>query len=186
MSPEENGNARLARAASDGARGVGAAGEDGPEAPALPVTVEREIPPVWTDYNGHMNELHYMEVAARANDRFMEMIGADAAYVASGYSYFTAENHICYLGEMRAGARLRVTTQVLIGAGKKMLLFHRILDGEGAVCATVESMQLHVDLATRRTCPPGETVAERLGAWAAAHAALPRPEQAGRGIGGQR
>ena len=188
MSLEQTATTRLARAATDGARGpvAGAAGGDPSGAPALPVTVERQIPPEWTDYNGHMNELHYMEAAARANDRFMEMIGADAPYVAGGYSYFTVENHICYLGEMQAGERLRVTTQVLSGAGKKMLLFHRILNGDGAVCATVESMQLHVDLATRRTCPPGEAVAERLGAWAAAHTALPRPAQAGRGIGGQR
>ena len=152
----------------------------------LPLTFDRAIPPDWTDYNGHMNELHYVEAAARANDRFMEMIGADAAYVASGRSYFTAENHVCYLREMHEGERLRVTTQVLIGEGKKMLLFHRVVDAVGETCATVESMQLHVDLATRKTCPPGERVAERLGAWAAAHAALPRPAQAGRGIGAPR
>jgi carnitine 3-dehydrogenase len=173
--------ARLARLPAEADHGAGGA------APAdLPVTFERVIPPGWTDYNGHMNEHHYMEAAARANDRFMEMIGADAAYVAAGHTYFTAENHICYLGEMHEGERLRVTTQVLIGAGKKMLLFHRILNDDGAVCATVESMQLHVDLATRKTCPPDAVVAERLGAWADAHAGLPRPEQAGRGIGSPR
>ncbi|WP_233488975.1 thioesterase family protein [Rhodovulum sp. 12E13] len=152
----------------------------------LPVTFDRAIPPDWTDYNGHMNELHYMEAAARANDRFMEMIGADAAYVAAGRSYFTAENHVCYLREMHGGERLQVTTQVLVGEGKKMLLFHRVLNAAGETCATVESMQLHVDLATRKTCPPDDAVAERLGAWAAAHSALPRPEQAGRGIGAPR
>ena len=181
----------LSRSTADGERGAGTHPPgDAASAPApssgLPVTAECVIPPEWTDYNGHMNELHYMEAAARANDRFMEMIGADAAYVDAGRSYFTAENHICYLGEMKAGEQLRVTTQVLIGQGKKMLLFHRILNGAGEVCATVESMQLHVDLATRKTCPPGAQVAENLGAWAAAHAALPRPRQAGRGIGAPR
>jgi carnitine 3-dehydrogenase len=60
------------------------------------------------------------------------------------------------------------------------------VDAEGETCATVESMQLHVDLATRKTCPPGDAVAECLGAWAVAHAALPRPAQAGRGIGAPR
>jgi carnitine 3-dehydrogenase len=152
------------------------------EAAGLPVTVDRVIPPTWTDYNGHMNELHYMEAAAQANDRFMEMIGADAAYIASGRSWFTAETHICHLDEMREGERLRVMTQVLHGEGKAALLFHRLLNAAGETCATVESLQLHVDLATRRTSPPGEEVAALLAALAAAHLGLPAPAQAGRGI----
>ncbi|MEM1431105.1 MAG: carnitine 3-dehydrogenase [Pseudomonadota bacterium] len=148
----------------------------------LPVTVDRVVPPTWTDFNGHMNEVHYLELAGRANDRFMELIGADAAYVASGGTFFTVENHICYLDEIREGARVRVTTQVLTGEGKKMNLFHRIETEAGAVCATVESLQLHVDLATRRTAPPKGAVGTRLAEFAAAHAGMPVPAQAGRGI----
>jgi carnitine 3-dehydrogenase len=154
-----------------------------PQDGALPVTVDRAVPSTWTDFNGHMNEVHYLELGGRANDRFMEMIGADADYIAAGGTYFTVENHVCYLGEMREGERVRVTTQVLVGEGKKMLLFHRILNGAGDVCATVESMQLHVDLATRRSSLPGPEVARRLSEYAAAHAATPVPAQAGRGIG---
>jgi carnitine 3-dehydrogenase len=181
------GMMRALRRSGSGAGGVlraheAAMGEPAEEIGGLPVTVDRVIPPDWTDYNGHMNELHYLEAAARGNDRFMEMIGADAAYVAGGRSYFTAENHVTYLAEMHAGERLRVTTQVLIGEGKKMCLFHRIHNGAGETCATVESMQLHVDLATRKTSLPGPDVSARLEAWAEAHAALPRPREAGRAI----
>ncbi|MGB1034410.1 MAG: carnitine 3-dehydrogenase, partial [Primorskyibacter sp.] len=46
---------------------------------ALPVTGARAVPQSWTDYNGHMNETHYLEVGSNATDRFMEMIGVDAA-----------------------------------------------------------------------------------------------------------
>ena len=55
-----------------------------------------QVPTTYVDYNGHMNEAPYLEVSARASDRFMEMIGADAAYIAGGLSYFTAENHVRY------------------------------------------------------------------------------------------
>ncbi|RMJ20420.1 hypothetical protein PHISP_08710, partial [Aspergillus sp. HF37] len=79
-----------------------------------------------TDYNGHMNETHYLEASSLATDRFMQIIGADADYIASGRSYFTVESHVCHLNEVHAGDRLTVTTQVLAGAGKRLHLFNRI------------------------------------------------------------
>jgi len=154
-----------------------------PEPADLPVTVDRVIPQSWTDYNNHMNEAHYLEIGAQGTDRFMEMIGADADYIAAGNSYFTVENHLCYLDEARAGDRLRVTTQVLTGAGKKLHLFHRIEKSGGGLVATMETMLLHVDLGTRRSCPPEGAVLEATLRYAEAHANLPRPDQAGRGIG---
>ncbi len=68
-------------------------------------TVGRAVPLDWTDYNGHMNEARYLQAFGDATDRFMEVVGCDAAYIASGGSYFTAETHICHLDEVRAGAR---------------------------------------------------------------------------------
>ena len=149
----------------------------------LPVTVDRQIPQSWTDYNGHMNEAHYMEAGAQATDRFMEMIGADAAYIAAGGSYFTAENHIRYLAELHAGDRLWITTQVLNGAGKKMHLFHRLHGGDGMLAATVETFLLHIDLGTRRPSLPTDEVSARLDSFAQDHAALGQPEGAGRYVG---
>ena len=97
--------------------------------PAKPiVTVSRAVPLDWTDYNGHMNEAKYLQVFSDATDRFMEIIGCDAAYIASGHSYFTAESHIRHLDEVHAGTRVRVETQCLMGESKKLHLFHRLLD----------------------------------------------------------
>lgn len=149
----------------------------------LPVTLDRQVPQSWTDYNGHMNEAHYLEAAAAATDRFMEMIGADAAYVASGRSYFTVENHIRYLEEIHAGDRLVAATQVLQGAGKKMHLFHFLKNGEGRLVATVETLLLHVDLKTRASSVPSDAVGEALKAFGTAHAQKPVPEGAGRFVG---
>ncbi|MGZ9811421.1 carnitine 3-dehydrogenase [Pseudoroseicyclus sp. H15] len=137
----------------------------------LPVTAAQQVPSSWADYNGHMNETHYLELASRASDAFMAMIGADAEYIAGGMSYFTVENTVKYLAEVKIGERLEVTTQVLSGEGKKLHLLHRLKRGEEEV-ATVESLLLHVDLSTRRTAPPSAEVAERLAEYAAAHAGM--------------
>ncbi len=128
----------------------------------VPLVHTRQVPTSWTDYNGHMNETHYLEVASKANDLFMEMIGADAAYIAAGKSYFTVENTIKYVGEVHAGDQLRVETVLTDKEGKRLGLLHNLYRGDGALAANVESLMLHVDLTTRKTCPPEANVADVL------------------------
>jgi len=176
---------RSLKQSGSGAGGVITAHEAALEVPQiadLSVTLDIQVPQTWTDYNGHMNEAHYLEAGAKATDQFMVMIGADADYIASGLSYFTAESHVRYLNETHEGARLQVETQVINGEGKKLYLFHNLLSGGGLV-ATVETLLLHVDLDTRRSCPPAPKVAEALVRIAAAHAVLPKPEGLGRFVG---
>jgi len=150
---------------------------------AAPIlTVERAVPLDWTDYNGHMNEARYLQAFGDATDRFMAIVGCDESYLARGASYFTAETHIRHLGEALAGQRIRVETQCLDGAGKRMHLFHRMWEG-GRLIATGEQMLIHVSLATRKSTLPGPAVAERLARVAAAHAELPPPDGAGAAVG---
>lgn len=156
------------------------------EAPDLAkpiVTLERAVPPDWTDYNNHMNEARYAQAFSDATDAFMRLIGADSDYVARGLSFFTVEGHIRFLEEARALEPIRVETQVLGAEGKKMHLFHRLHHGDGRLLATGEYMLVHVDLSTRRACPPAPEVAAKLAEVAALHAKLPRPEGAGRAVG---
>ena len=177
---------RALRRTGSGAGGVVTAHEaalpDAGERDGLPVTITRQVPSSWTDYNGHMNETHYLETSSLATDRFMQMIGADADYIASGRSYFTVESHVCHLNEVHAGDRLTVTTQVLASAGKRLHLFNRIWRDD-VLAATVETMLLHTDLSTRRTSDPDPAVAARLSDWVARHAAMPAPNGAGRSVG---
>ncbi|MEM7177842.1 MAG: thioesterase family protein [Pseudomonadota bacterium] len=146
-------------------------------------TLNRQVPPDWTDYNNHMNEARYLQCFADATDAFMRVIGADADYIAGGLSYFTVETHIRHLDEVAALEPIYATTQVLGGAGKKMHLFHRLFHQDGRLLATGEHMLLHVSLETRATCLPGDAVAARLGEIADLHAQLPPPDGAGRAIG---
>ena len=148
------------------------AGPDG-----LPVTLEMQVPTSFVDYNGHMNEAPYLEVGARASDRLMEMIGADADYIAGGLSYFTAENHIRYLAEIDIGDSITVTTQALGGDGRKLHLLHRFWTGGETPAATMETLLLHVDLSSRRVVAPEGVVADRASALVAAHQAHERPSR---------
>ncbi|MCL5777064.1 carnitine 3-dehydrogenase [Limibaculum sp. FT325] len=147
------------------------------------VTVETRVPAEWTDYNGHMNVSRYGQLFSDAADGAMRVIGADQDYISKGLSYFTAETHIRYLDEAHAGDAVTVTTQVLDGAGKKLKLFHQMHHADGRLLATSEEMLIHVNLGTRRACDPAPEVAARLAPIAAAHAALPLPEGAGRAVG---
>ncbi|GLQ25963.1 carnitine 3-dehydrogenase [Sulfitobacter pacificus] len=149
------------------------------------LTARRTVPLDWTDYNGHMTESRYLQAFADATDRFMEMIGCDADYIAKGGSYFTAETHIRHLDEVHAGAVIEITTQVILGAGKKMHLFHEMREG-ARVLASGEHFLLHVSLDTRKPSPPSPAIEAALGRIAQGHAGLPRPEGLGRAIGGAR
>lgn len=145
-------------------------------------TVERAVPIDWTDYNGHMNEARYLQAFGDATDRLMLIVGCTPEYIAEGGSYFTAETHIRHIDEVHAGAKIRVETQVLEGAGKKMHLFHAMYEGD-RLLATGEHMLIHVSLETRRASEPAPSVADPLARLAAAHAELPRPDGAGAAVG---
>ncbi len=163
---------------------MGAAAEDfAADSPVL--TARRTVPLDWTDYNGHMTESRYLHAFADATDRFMEIIGCDAAYIQSGGSYFTAETHIRHLDEVHAGAVIEIDTQVILGEGKKMHLFHTMREGD-RVLATGEHFLLHVSLETRKPSAPSAQIEAALVRFARGHAGLPRPEGLGRAIGGAR
>ncbi len=171
---------RALKRTESGAGGVIRAHEDRLPLPEtegnLPITAAHRVPTTWTDYNGHMNETHYVEIASRASDRFLELIGAGADYVAAGHSYFTVENSVRYLNEVKAGETLHVTTQVVGAEGKKLHLYQRVLQEDGTEAATMETLLLHVDLSSRRSTPPAPDVAAKIEAFQNAQADLPRPD----------
>ncbi|MEM9578285.1 MAG: carnitine 3-dehydrogenase [Pseudomonadota bacterium] len=156
------------------------------EDPAQPLlTVNRAVPLDWTDYNGHMNEARYLQAFADATDRFMELIGCDAAYIAAGGSYFTAETHIRHLDEAHAGDVIEVRTRVLGGGGKKMHLWHEMFGARGLI-ATGEHFLLHVNLETRKPSDAAPEVDAALRRFVEAQEGLPLPEGVGRGVGAPR
>jgi acyl-CoA thioester hydrolase len=138
----------------------------------------------WIDANGHMNVAYYAMAFDHGLDTWCEQLGVAWAYVEHRLGMtFVRESHIVYERELHAGDPLRITTQILDHDRKRAHLFQSMYHGgEGWLAAVTELMLVNVDVATRRSAPwPPETM-RRLEAMAAAHAALPRPEQAGRVI----
>jgi carnitine 3-dehydrogenase len=140
--------------------------------------------PEWVDYNGHAHESRYLQVFGDASDALLRYIGIDAAYVAAGGSYYTVETHLSHLREASAGEHLHVTTQVLGLDDKRLHLFHELYrSGDDVLLATAEQMFIHVDTTEGRACPARADILAQLAKLAAAHAALPTPERAGRAVG---
>ncbi|MGA0827532.1 MAG: carnitine 3-dehydrogenase [Gemmobacter sp.] len=151
--------------------------------PEGPLELARmQVLPGWIDYNGHMTESRYLFAASETCDAFLRLIGADMAYVASGFSYYTAETHILHKGEAKLGDRLTGSLQVLSADEKRVRIFITLRRGADIV-ATIEQMILHVDMKAGRTCPAPAAIRARLDPIVAAHAALPLPEGAGRHVG---
>ena len=142
-----------------------------------------QVAPDWVDYNGHAHESRYLQVFGDASDALFAYLGIDDAYLATG-SYFTVESHLSHLREALLDDRLAVATQVLDCDARRLHVFHSLTrEADGELLATAEQLFLHVDTVARRAAPASAVVLARVQRIAEAHAALPRPDRAGRSIG---
>ncbi|MDE0155445.1 MAG: thioesterase family protein [Gammaproteobacteria bacterium] len=139
------------------------------------------IVPEWIDYNGHMNVSYYVLVFDRATDEFFDFMGMDAEYrAANNVSAFTAEMHVNYIGEVKEGEEVYVTTQLLGYDEKRFHYFHRMYQAEqGYLAATSELLCLFVDMSQRRVTQMPPPILDRLAEIKQSHAELPLPEQVG-------
>ncbi len=148
---------------------------------------ETQVNPAWVDYNGHMTEFRYLQVFGDSTDAVLRYIGADHAYVETGFSYYTVETHIMHLDEVKVGTRLYSTSQLLDADEKRLKLFHRIHRADDDhVVASAEQMLLHVDMKANRSMPASGAVLENLQRLAAAQGKLDMPAAAGRYVGQRR
>ena len=101
------------------------------EMPALVTTAPLDIHrgnvlPEWVDWNGHMNVAFYVAAFDQASGAFMRNMGLGRRYVDGKHGMtFVLETHVTYDREMKAGAPMRFTTQLLDRDAK--------LRGEGVV-----------------------------------------------------
>jgi acyl-CoA thioester hydrolase len=155
-----------------------------PPFPAPFVSSLMRVEPQWIDYNGHLNMAYYNVLFDRAVDETYDMLGIGLDYLKrTNHSTFTAEVHVRYLRELHEGDPVRVTFQLLDYDSKRIHYFEQLLHAEeGWVSATSENMTLHVDMGAKKVAAFPEPVLRALEAMKAAHAALPRPEAAGRRI----
>jgi carnitine 3-dehydrogenase len=158
-----------------------------PTAPiAAPLCLYRPtVLPEWVDYNGHMSESCYLLVFGDNSDAFFRTIGIDEAYRdQGGHSLYTVQTQIHNLREAALHAPLRLTLQLLDLDDKRLHIFHAMYHAtSGDLLATGEQMLVHVNMQAGRAAPMPADLQHRLQAIHQAHAALPRPKQAGQAIG---
>ncbi|MFZ5791686.1 MAG: thioesterase family protein [Pseudomonadota bacterium] len=150
-----------------------------------PLRLHREtVQSEWADYNGHLNESYYVLIFSHATDAFMDYIGLDdATRRRTLCSLFTLENHVNYLSEVKVGAVVRVESRIVRHDAKRIQLYHEMFLSDGTEpVAAMETMQIHVDTAARRSAPFRPEVAEKVAAIGAAHEALPPARWSGRRI----
>ena len=154
-------------------------------APGPVRTSTQTVEPGWIDYNGHMNVAYYTLAFDRALDEIYEYlgIGPTAARV-DRLGPMALQTQIHYLGELLKGDRFATDFILFDADHKRVHSFTTMIRlSDGRLAATYETLSINVNLETRRTAPyRGEPMA-RLERMKAAHAAIPRPEQAGRAIG---
>ena len=146
---------------------------------------EGEVLPEWIDWNNHMNLAFYVVLFDRATDLLFEELGLGLDYRRNEeQGTFVAETHIVYERELLVRDKVRVATRILGSDDKRLHLGHemfRLSDGERA--AVQELMFLHMDLKARLVSPFPPELRDRVAAWTAAHAALPRTTWVGRRVG---
>lgn len=132
-------------------------------------------PPEFEDENGHVNVGHYYRLHMEAGDAAFRAYGFDDDYrERTGHSVFSVEHHIKFLDESLVGDELSVHLR-LLGIGPKTLHAQTIVvnRSRGTVANTLEFLELHIDLTTRRTTPMPPEMVTQLEAVRAEHAALP-------------
>ncbi len=153
---------------------------------AAPLAIHRStVLPEWVDWNGHMNVAFYVAAFDQASGAFMRNMGLGRPYVDGKHGMtFVLETHVTYDREMRGGAPMRFTTQLLDRDAKRVHLFHEMYHAEqGYLAATNETIVMNIDFASRRSAPFPLQAAERLEALWTSHKDLPRPTKAGRVMG---
>ncbi|MBV8189347.1 MAG: thioesterase family protein [Alphaproteobacteria bacterium] len=141
--------------------------------------------PEWIDWNGHMNVGFYVVAFDKATDTLCEQFGCSWDYTRLEIGMtFVLEAHVTYEQEVKQGDPLRITTQILDHDAKRLHYMHAMYHAtEGYLAATNELMLMNIDYPSRRSAPWPGFAMERIEKLAAAHAGLPRPQQAGRLIG---
>ena len=138
----------------------------------------------WIDYNGHMNDACYVVAFSNAVDELMQRIGLNEAFrVQQQVSNFTLQSMVHYLQEVREGEPLRIEVQLLESDSKKLRVFFTMLQGDtGEELAAMESLLLHMDMASRRAAPFLPQTQTQVDEIQQAHAGLPFPALSGRSI----
>lgn len=142
-----------------------------------------EVRQEWIDFNGHLNMAYYNVLFDHAVDHLFAKLGCGPEYGEQRkLSFFTAEAHVRYVRELRAGDMTRCSLQLVNHDAKRLHLYQELFHTDGWLSATSETLLLHIDMSVRKVATIPDDIREKIDALAAAHQSLPQPTTIGRGI----
>lgn len=140
----------------------------------IPAALTAVASPQWEDGNGHVNVAHFYNFHIRAADAALDRVGLDEEYrTVRGHGVFSMEQHLRFHDEVHVGEEISGHVRWLDRGDK---VFHGISvvvnHSTGRVANTLEVVEGHVDLGSRRLAPFPDDLAERIDAEVARHRAL--------------
>lgn len=131
--------------------------------------------PEWEDENGHVNVAHFYAFHLAASETALQQIGLDDDYrERSRCGVFSMEQHFRFYDEVRIGQEISAHVRWLDRGNKVFHGISVIVNHDTATVAnTLEVLEGHVDLVTRRAAAFPEGLAQRVDAEIAVHRALP-------------
>ena len=146
-----------------------------------------DVDPGWIDVNGHVSDRHYGTVFSRAEVAFLHIVGVDEDYRAeTGGGVYTCEAHVSYHKELREGDHFSVSARIVDLTNKAVHLVFELQNRRGDLCATHESLLLHVrknEAGDQRVSPFGRYVLANLVHIHMRHRELAPHPAVGRSIG---
>ena len=121
----------------------------------LPSLMEKVIPAVWQDLNGHVNVRHYLELYDAASWPMLAALGVDERlFLERRQGLFDLEHHLWYLDELHVGDTVTVHSRILDRTAKRyhgvMFIVNRT---RGRLSSAFEYVSSGADLEARRTAP---------------------------------
>ena len=148
--------------------------------------IDETARPEWIDYNGHLYDGYYAVIFAQATDEFLLRIGLTPEVRAqTRHTIYTLETHVRFLREVKVGATLRISCQLLDSDAKRARLFLTMQDvARDILAATSEQMLISIDQsgAEPKSAPWLPESAGAIQELSKLHAQLPLPDGAGRSI----
>ena len=148
-----------------------------PDLLPLPMTHQAVVLEKYRDEMDHMNVMWYAYLFAEATRQmFVELGLTEDYFVSNSAGSFMLECHTRYVAEVRVGDGLAIRTRLLGRTAKRVHAMHfMVRTDDSRLAATLEIICTHVDMATRRTSPFKETVANGIDEILKRHSALTWP-----------
>ena len=140
----------------------------------IPAALTAVAGPDWEDGNGHVNVAHFYGFHVDASEAALAHVGIDEEYrTVRRLGVFSMEQHLRFHDEVHIGEEISAHVRWLdrgdkVFHGVSVLVNHTA----GRIANTLEMLEGHVDLGSRRTAPFSTDVAERIDAEVARHRAL--------------